>query len=359
MKNVLSYIFLLQVYETVTTTQALVVGNIKIVGQSGGVAQFLPGSYVDTIPRWTVEGNEEDPSIISLQPLIGTSASAIGSGSGSESESESNIQSFVNPTSNEELWWPSDLKTIEVRPTLDVFLSRGAVPSYLLAGVEVRVPSHCSQNGKVWTNFGMNSQPLAKQWTAFSIAVESGFRVEMFIGKAQAQTSENEGEEEGEGDNDIVEYELLYNNGNDNNNDEKSCSDQRQNATKGTLEAISVLGSLLASLDDDSPLANGMHILSIPITSMDWISLPSPPTLVNESVDNSEGKGDDNEGSKEKLKLISIGTVEQDALELLDMGSSMLELSATSLLDVEVKFISPGSESEYIPDVYKPLYMKQ
>ena len=90
----------------VCPSEAVVVGNIKIVGQSGGIAQFLPGSYINTIPRWSVENQDEEEeggqSSISLKRLIGTGIQQ----PTSASPSSTIAQEYVDPTSNVELWWP-------------------------------------------------------------------------------------------------------------------------------------------------------------------------------------------------------------------------------------------------------------
>ena len=140
---------------------------------TGGRMQFLPGSYVNTIPRWSVEVTPDNT--INIQRLLGSGLSD------NDQDVDTAARHFVDPTSNEELWWPCDLSQLQIRPKLEVLI-KGTIPSYILAGAEVRVPSNVSKDGRIWNNFGMNSQPLASQWTAFQIAVEQGFRVELFVG---------------------------------------------------------------------------------------------------------------------------------------------------------------------------------
>lgn len=53
-----------------------------------------------------------------------------------------------------------------------------------------------------------------------------------------------------------------------------------------------------------------------------------------------------------------MATSESNAKEMLSLDEELLALSATSLLTANV-LLSPGSESEYLPDVYKPLYIKE
>lgn len=273
------------------------------------------GSYINTIPRWTIETNldekHSEKKSISLKQLIGSGLSV--------EENE-----FVNPSSNEELWWPSDIDTIQVRPTLDIFM-KSASPAYLLAGVEVRVPPSASKDGREWKNFGMNSQPLATQWTAFNIAVENGFRVETFVGKGKKV--EDNGEEEKKEDKNEIKWEPLYSIG----NEVRTSDDQKDHSTKETLNAIKLLGNFLAEWDENSPLEQGMHIVSIPISS-EWRDMPSP-----------------NIEKDEKITLVSVGTVEPDAMGLLSMDDDLVALSATSVLKVDVEIVAPGSKSQYIP----------
>ena len=51
----------------------------------------------------------------------------------------------------------------------------------------------------------------------------------------------------------------------------------------------------------------------------------------------------------EKLRLVSVGTAEPDAMDLLSLDEDLIAMSATSLLDIDVEMITPGSQSEYIP----------
>lgn len=307
---------------TFTSSTALVTGNIQIVGKSGGT-QFLPGSYVSTFPRWNAEVTGDET--ISLSRLLGSGLDRL-------DPVPTLAQQFVDPTSNEELWWPADLQTLQVRPTLDFFL-KNATPEYVLAGMEVRVPSDSSQDGKEWKNFGMNSQPLASQWTTFDIAVENGFRVEMFYGKILL-TNKDE-------DDVIVEWKALRDDHPADSCVEDEISSIEKNNiameyAKGTQNALGTFGNLLAGMDESSPLAHGMHIVSVPITT-DWIDLPVP--------DGENG-----------YKLVSVGTVDSDAKELLNLDTDLVAMSAASILKVEVTRIAPGSESEFMPEAYIPLY---
>ena len=51
-------------------------------------------------------------------------------------------------------------------------------------------------------------------------------------------------------------------------------------------------------------------------------------------------------------------TSESSAKEMLSINEELLSLLATFLLNVNVASASPGSESEYLPDAYRPLHIK-
>lgn len=318
------------------SASALITGNIKIVGEVGGT-QFLPGSYVSTFPRWTAESKEDDETV-TLSRLIGSGINR------STETSQTTAHQFVDPTSNEELWWPADLETIQVRPTVEFMLKSG-MPAYVLAGLEVRVPSKVSKDGRQWKNFGMNSQPLASQWTSFNIAVETGFRVETYIGKVLLENKSKNADGEDE-EKEIVQWSAFGNAA----KSEATCEEPNSSSldeeerivesSQGTLRAIETLGNLLASLDENSPLSEGMHIISIPVSGREWIDLPNP------SIKDAD----------DTYKIVSVGTVEDDAKELLSLDEDLIALSAASVLNVEVSRIAPGGESEYLPQAYVPLY---
>jgi len=114
--------------------RALVTGNVKIVS-GGGLAQFLPGSYINTFPRWTLE-NASTPLSSNLKRLVGT-------GVPSRDDGIKDTQQFAVPFSVSELWWPSDIDQIQIRPTLDVMIKSG-IAAYVLAGIDVRIPPFAS-----------------------------------------------------------------------------------------------------------------------------------------------------------------------------------------------------------------------
>ena len=158
--------------------------------------------YVKSIRRWIeVEEGGGGNGIIQLEPIPGAG------GVGIRDDDDDGIPSgWVDPTSTSDLWWPRDLDSLQVRPALNV-LFRSGVLSYVSAGLDVRVPTRrrndgCRGGGDVreddgdgiaavvaapppssssWRNHGLNSQPIARQWTTPGIAYERMFHVEGFV----------------------------------------------------------------------------------------------------------------------------------------------------------------------------------
>ena len=151
--------------------------TIQIVGYGDGTIQRLPAQYVlQSFDRWILLQEEQEAGTAGTKQLqkIGDS-------------------DFVNPTSISVLWWPVDIPIMQARPTLDIILQHGQ-PKYVASGLDVRVRVvnddgiDTSHQGKKdimywWRNHGMNSQPLANQWTMFEAVGKSNFRVEVFIEK--------------------------------------------------------------------------------------------------------------------------------------------------------------------------------
>jgi hypothetical protein len=297
-----------------------------------------------------VDENEEDTNLytsssLRLIPLEGTIP---------QDDDNSNHhqlpQQYVDPTSNQELWWPCDLKTLQMRPSLDFFVKSG-IPSLVMAGIQIRVPPEASMDGKEWRNFGRNSQPLASLWTSFQMAVERGFRVETYYGRVVLEGRGGGVEGAGARSDGMLEQVLDWKHVTDDDNDDENHGQEEKEreigavtrekrlfqSVEGTQRAVEWMGRLLANLEDDSPLLEGMHIVSIPV-NQEWWDLPEL-----------KGEGDG-------YKLVSIGTVESDARELLKMGKEMMVVSGASLLSVDVSKIAAGGQSNYIPNVYLPLY---
>lgn len=295
--------------------------DIKIVGLPGGGTETLPSMYVKSFPRWIIPSTrastlDDAGERCIAEPLYGANVH-VDDGSG-----------FVDPTSTTDLWWPWDLRRLQIRPTIDVLIRNGQL-SYASAGIDVRVPNDVAENGETWYNYGMNSQPLARQWTSFSNIYDPMFRVECLIGHQVTGDEANDSNSSNNG--------ISW---------EKICPEQ---ATRSIAEDA---GIFVSQLDDSSPLSSGFHIVSFPLSGK-WSDLP--PLKEVESV--KDEKGIEKDGVQ--YKITCIATPEPDAAELLSMDDGLIELSGTSVLNVDVSRTQAGSKSEYLPDAYKPLYLKK
>lgn len=260
---------------------------------------------------------------------------------------------WVDPTSTSELWWPSDLPHApEVRPCLNV-LFRGGIVSYVSAGMDVRVRGHDGDedgSGGVWRNYGMNSQPLARQWTTFDAAMDPSLTLEAF----------------------------LLTNGDDDGGDGLGETSEPEKVALFAARPASIVNRIAeftASVDVGSPLADGFHVVSFPLTAGDdadaeWVSLPELPPKVEvvEQVD-AEGKPIPPPpqpsyrlvvlAAPAKL-LLGAGAGADNNDDDGDDGEDMATMAAerTSLLEVKVSWASPGGASRYLTEPYKKLYLR-
>jgi hypothetical protein len=290
---------------TALSFSAVPSSDIKIVGLPGGNIESLPGMYVQSFQRWIVheDNTNKDECILNIEPMKGTGYS--------------NDEGWVNPTSTNELWWPADLSTVQSRPMLNVLFKSGVL-SYISVGLDVRAP-HMDESGiaETWRNYGLKSQPISRQWTTLDIAMEKLFHVEGFI---------------------------LY------NTNDKQKENKHEEMFEGSIYAEPILekvATFIAQMDQDSPVIKGFHIVSFPMSNQ-WIDLPRPKT-----------SADSDKEPVSAYKLVCFATSEPFASKLLDMDEGLLEMSSTSVLEVDVTLTEEGSKSQYLPEVYKRLYIKQ
>lgn len=278
--------------------------SIKIVGLPGGKVESLPGMYVNSFRRWIAEDEQSNndgkmnscaSNTIKIEPVAGAGISI--------------DEGWVNPTSTEDLFWPLDIK-LQARPALNVMLKQGVL-SYVSPGLDVRVPH---KDGS-WRNYGMNSQPISRQWTSLDVAMEQMFHVESFI-------LQNESAADGD-----VTHTTLFD-------------------SMDIKNAMQKVATFIGEIDPLSPLNSGFHIVSFPLIDR-FSDLPCPtPT------------DDQNKKESEVIyRIVMFGTSEPFGSKLLDMDEDILTMSSTSVLEVVVARTSKGCESDYLPQPYKPLYI--
>jgi hypothetical protein len=302
--------------------------DISIVGLAiGDAGQSLPAAYLKSFRRWRL--NLPDP--------LSTDSPTATLIPGTDFYGRSAHDSYVNPTTTTELWWPSDLSSLQVRPALDIVL-RSGVPTYVLAGLNVRVPPEASSDHTEWWNYGLHSQPLARQWMAFSWSGESSFRLECFVG--HRLLDEKDSDCDNSTDQKEWEWTNFFPKGSEN------LKQQQQLMQK----ALGALGSFISSTGQDLSFAEGFHIVSCPLTDS-WVDLKNPSLNLNNNEINSD--------TRTCYKIACVATAEPDAEEILYMDDSLMPLAPASVLLVEVTPSESGSLSPYLPHAYKSLYLQQ
>ena len=151
-------------------------------------------------------------------------------------------------------------------------LIKSGAPSYAMAGVQVK------ENNKEYC-------PLARQWMTFAFAVEPTFRVEAFTS---------------------TETDLH----------KAMCFAKDYNPVDQMKTAMELFGIVLSQTGEESPLSDGFHIVSIPLDT-DWMVLPSPDTSA-------------------AYTLTCLATAEPEAEELLTMDPGLVEMTASSVLELRV-----------------------
>ena len=150
----------------------------------------------------------------------------------------------------------------------------------------------------------------ARQWTTLDIALEKPFHVEAFV---------------------------LHGDGGDEEHDAIFPS----LGARGVMEEVA---NFIAEVDSLSPIAEGFHIASFPMMKS-WTDLPPPKPEVKEDA------------SEVMYRIVCLATSEPFANKLLDMDEDLLTMSSTSVLEVAVSRTASGSDSPYLTEPYKSLYL--
>jgi hypothetical protein len=357
-------------------SERLGAGGIQIVGLPGGKVESLPQMYVGAFRRWIVtvvveekeDGNDNESSLLCSNSKIKTMVAIPGAGG------YDTARGWVDPTTTNELWWPNDILSLQVRPTLDILVRNGMI-SYVSAGLDVRVSTTFSKSSsseeeekaekESWRNHGLNSQPISRLWTTLDIALEYNFHIEGFIvGLQQDEHCDESSDATPSSSIDAAEDDTATNRINEKTT--KILFPRINNDNVRT--AINSIATYLAEVDDEQQLLlKGFHIISYPLMK-EWIDIPSSPTLTPTRIcseDNNEKENDStntNSNMEETVlyTIICMGTSEPDASKLLSESDDMMDeelliMSSTSVLEMDVITTMGGSKSQYLPEVYKKL----
>uniref|UniRef100_A0A6U1NKJ8 Uncharacterized protein n=1 Tax=Fibrocapsa japonica TaxID=94617 RepID=A0A6U1NKJ8_9STRA len=202
---------------------------------------------------------------------------------------------FVDPRSYHLFWVPEDSPPLLLRPAVVAVLKDGK-PRYIMPGLDITA----EKAGQVWRNRGLNSLPLAGQWESFLDTALDLSKLTLSVFARHPV----EGEE-----------------GN-------------TNAWTTIAEKVNLLDTLdrLVAIMADPPeeISSGFHVLIMPIADT-TLQVPS--------------------GTNNMRAFITDYPDPKRMLELPSMGSDGSEL------DIQIEKILSAGKSEFLPQVYAPLYL--
>lgn len=169
-----------------------------------------------------------------------------------------------------------------IRPTLDILVKNGIL-SYVMVGVEEKDNPACP--------------PLAQQWTTFELVMEPNFRVEVFLGARDGK------------DEQIMQVETIQ-----------------------IQSALQEFGMILA--ETSQAISEGFHVISIPLADK-WTQIGDVDDVVVDDTNNGDAK-----------IITFLASAEPDARELLTLDSSLVEMTASSVMQMRVHSKNPEAQNE-------------
>jgi hypothetical protein len=254
--------------------------SYRIVGIPGSGTQLIPHSYVTNFRRWKLsksskfKNNQDETRIRQI-----TTTSVL-------------IQD--NYPLNQQKLLVSNHGNVQIRPTLH-FLMKSGIPAYVMAGIQIRdFDSEVVVNidGDVdYTTATTPTEPtlpntlllLAQQWTSFAMLVEPKMRMVVYYGPA-----------------DGTDERLLI---------------ADSETVRGQVEQF---GMILSQNDDTASsleLASGFHLITF-LLKDEWTKI-----FVQDATN---------------LTLTCVLTGEADAREVFTLDKHLIEMTATSLLQVKL-----------------------
>jgi len=223
---------------------------------------------------------------------------------------EDEVSGWVNPVTFEQLWLPQDLPLPSCRAAVGAVMKNG-MPRYLFPCLETTVSSDAGR--RAWHNRGLNSLPMAKTWLTFGDIALDDLRLSAYTQLLEDQVDAEVG------------------------SDEAVDAAVRSNSWKPVLpltavnDAVSTIFDVIANGPD--ALGEGFCYLIAPI---DETTLP--PIEV---------------GSRLRLFLSDVDATPTS----LDPEDRESWLWNRGECDLSIFSTTSGKESDFLPDVYKPLYL--
>ena len=236
------------------------------------------------------------------------------------------------PTTFEELWLPEDLPVPQARPAIGLVLRDGQ-PRYIFPTLDTFIDA----DGTTWRNRGMNSVPIAKSWLHFGESPAEALRVSAYV-----LLPDDGAQREGEGADDAAESTADASNGGS-NGEWVQCLEHQP-----VLEALDVAFAALDNLPDPlrrTSLGDGFTYLVAPLPQC--VSL-SPSALVP--------------GARVRVFLSDMDNWPVNVAR--DQGAEPRSADedmwawARGELDLKMRRVPSGRESQYMPAVYNGLYIR-
>ena len=270
------------------------------IGSADLKAQSLPLSYVDKWPVWITT---PDGSSLTKLP------------------DEADGNGWVTATTFEQFWLPIDLPMPTCRAAIGAVLKNG-VPRYLFPAIE----SFTDSRGQRYHNRGLNSLPLAKTWLLFGDVPADYLRLSCYrqpLPPSPPSSDADEAEEEAAPD-----------------AGKPSADWTPVLPLTGVSEALETLLDVIANGPDE--LGDGFCYLVAPLRDSETggdVLLPTDAIAP---------------GQRLRMFLSDVDAT-PTSLDPEDRESWVWKRGET---DLSLFDVAPGGESEFLPPVYKPLYVR-
>lgn len=238
-------------------------------------------------------------------------ASAEDSGGVERLSTEGDEGGWCNPLAFEQLWLPTDLPLPTGQFALGCVL-KDAVPRYFFPCLQTSITTP-SDKAQEWHNRGLNSVPMAKTWLPFGEVPVESLRLSCYRSALSGQGGDDDEEEASDDEQTTAEWEQVL-------------------PLTGVSKAVDAIFEIVADAPDE--LGDGFAYLVVPLEDC-----ALPPSAIAP-------------GQRLRLFLSDVDAT-PTALDPEDRESWVWNRGE---VDLEIYNVAAGSESEFLPAAYEPLY---
>lgn len=230
-------------------------------------------------------------------------------------------EGWVDPVGFEQLWLPEDLPLPQCHIALAAVIKNG-VPRYLLPCLECSITTVSGSEGTVWHNRGLHSFPIGATWMPWGLAPFESLRLSAFesdIPEPEPEPSADEGAEA------------------------PPPAPPAPEPPWTPLQPVATVGAALKSImaviaDAPDEMADGYQFV---VARLDSGGPALPPTAVR------PGK---------RLRLLLATSLDEVGFDPNAKAWSWEVDGGYGLCDASVFAVPAGGGSDFLPDVYRPLY---